>query len=35
MNKSGEFSKEDFEACFSELYKDGLGTIDKDEMAVF
>ena len=31
----GEFSEEDFEACFKEFDKDGNGTIEKDEMAVF
>ena len=31
----GEFSEEDFEACFKEFDKDGSGTIEKDEMAVF
>ena len=30
-----EFSDEDFEACFKEFDKDGNGTIEKDEMAVF
>ena len=35
MNDSGEFSEEDFEACFSEFDKDGSGTIEKDEMAIF
>ena len=31
----GEFSDDDFEACFKEFDKDGSGTIEKDEMAVF
>ena len=31
----GEFSEEDFEACFAEFDKDKSGTIEKDEMAVF
>ena len=35
MNDSVEFSEEDFEACFSEFDKDGSGTIEKDEMAIF
>ena len=30
-----DFSDEDFEACFKEFDKDGNGTIEKDEMAVF
>ena len=35
MNDSGEFSEADFDACFKEFDKDGSGTIEKDEMAVF
>ena len=35
MNDTGEFSEEDFEACFAEFDKDGSGTIEKDEMAIF
>merc|ERR1712028_124598 len=31
----GEFSEEDFDACFAEFDKDKSGTIEKDEMAVF
>ena len=31
----GEFSEEDFDACFKEFDKDGNGTIEKDEMAIF
>jgi len=34
-NDSGEFSEDDFEACFKEFDKDGSGTIEKDEMAIF
>ena len=33
--EGGEFSDEDFEACFKEFDKDGSGTIEKDEMAIF
>ena len=35
MSDSGEFSEEDFDACFKEFDKDGSGTIEKDEMAEF
>ena len=35
MDDSGEFSEEDFDACFKEFDKDGSGTIEKDEMAIF
>ena len=35
MNDSGEFSEADFDACFKEFDKDGSGTIEKDEMAIF
>ena len=35
MDDSGEFSEEDFEACFREFDKDGSGTIEKNEMAIF
>ena len=35
MSGGEEFSDEDFEACFKEFDKDGNGTIEKDEMAVF
>ena len=35
MDDSGEFSEEDFEACFKEFDKDGSGTIEKHEMAIF
>ena len=35
MNDSGEFSEDDFDACFREFDKDGSGTIEKDEMALF
>ena len=35
MNDSGEFSEQDFEQCFKEFDKDGSGTIEKDEMAIF
>ena len=31
----GEFSEDDFDACFKEFDKDNSGTIEKDEMAVF
>ena len=31
----GEFSEEDFDACFQEFDKDKSGTIEKDEMAIF
>ena len=31
----GEFSEEDFDACFKEFDKDNSGTIEKDEMAIF
>ena len=32
---TGEFSEEDFDACFKEFDKDNSGTIEKDEMAIF
>ena len=35
MSGGEEFSDEDFEACFKEFDKDGSGTIEKDEMAIF
>ena len=35
MSGGEEFSDEDFDACFKEFDKDGSGTIEKDEMAVF
>jgi len=35
MGESGEFSEQDFEACFKEFDKDGNGTISKDEMKIF
>ena len=35
MSEDGEFSEADFEACFAEFDKDGSGTIEKDEMALF
>ena len=35
MNDSGEFSEQDFDQCFKEFDKDGSGTIEKDEMAIF
>ena len=35
MNDSGEFSQDDFEACFKEFDKDNSGSIEKDEMAIF
>ena len=35
INDNGDFSEEDFEACFKEFDKDGSGTIEKDEMALF
>ena len=30
-----EFNEEDFNKCFEEFDKDGSGTIEKDEMALF
>ena len=33
--ESGDFSDDDFEACFKEFDKDNSGTIEKNEMAVF
>ena len=35
MKQGGEFTDEDFEACFSEFDKDKSGTIEKSEMAIF
>ena len=35
INDNNEFSDEDFNACFAEFDKDGSGTIEKDEMAIF
>ena len=35
MSDDGEFSEDDFEACFKEFDKDGNGTISKDEMKIF
>ena len=35
MGENGEFSDNDFEACFKEFDKDGNGTISKDEMKAF
>ena len=35
MSDNGEFLEKDFEACFHEFDKDGSGTIEKEEMAVF
>ena len=35
MDSNDDFSDEDFAACFAEFDKDGNGTIDKQEMAVF
>ena len=35
MGESGEFSEQDFEACFKEFDKDGNGTISKEEMKIF
>ena len=31
----GDFTDEDFDACFAEFDKDKSGTIEKEEMAVF
>ena len=35
VNNSGEFSDENFEACFKEFDDDGSGTIDKEEMFLY
>ena len=35
MSDEGTFSNDDFDACFKEFDKDGSGTIEKDEMAIF
>ncbi len=35
MGENGEFSEQDFEACFREFDKNGNGSICKDEMKVF
>jgi Ca2+-binding EF-hand superfamily protein len=35
MGESGEFSEQDFEACFKEFDMDGNGTISKDELNIF
>ena len=35
MGEQGEFSDEDFEACFKEFDKDGNEEISKEEMKIF
>ena len=35
LSEEGEFSEAEFEAIFKEIDKDGSGTIEKDELAIF